>query len=58
MYLNIKLGCSSCRYFENKSVLMPFDSTENTCPKCGAFDSIYIVSVNDIGKIKDLNNET
>ena len=56
MYLNIKIGCSNCRYFENKSVLMPYDSSDNVCPKCGELNSMYIVSVNDSDKIKDLNN--
>ena len=54
MYLNIKLGCSSCRYSEYKTVQMPFDSSDNVCPKCGELDSMYIVSINDTAKIKDL----
>ena len=57
MYLNIKIGCSICRHFENKTVAMPFDSRDNTCPKCGELDSMYIVSVNDASKIKDLNTD-
>jgi hypothetical protein len=56
LYLNIKIGCSNCRYFENKSVPIPFDITDNICPKCEESDSMYIVSVNDTTKIKDLNN--
>lgn len=56
MYLNIKIGCSICRYFENKTIQMPFDSADNTCPKCGELDTMYIVSVNDTSKIGDLYN--
>ena len=56
MNINIKLGCSMCNYSDNRSVKMPFNTDAVICPKCREADSMYIVSVNESSKIKDLKN--
>jgi hypothetical protein len=52
--LNIKIGCSVCNYSDERNVNMPFNTESVVCPKCKEPDSVYIISVNETSKIKDM----